>query len=87
MTPSPSLQLPIQAPPPCLGHRFLQESHSQVVREMLSVTERVVKGATSVGESLKDILGNMEGGSLVYCSVQDRAIFCCQCHLQVPFFS
>ena len=54
------LQLPIQAPPPCLGFTFLQEQHGNILKRMLMTVEQIVKGATTVEERLKDVLKHLE---------------------------
>lgn len=57
------LQLPIQAPPPCLGFTFLQEQHGNILKRMMLAVEQVAKGATSIEERLKDILKHLESES------------------------
>ena len=54
------MQLPIQAPPPCLGFTFLQEQHGNILKRMLMTVEQIAKGATSVEDKLKDILKHLE---------------------------
>ena len=69
------LQLPVQAPPPCLGFTFLQEQHGNILKRMMLAVEQVGKGATSIEERLKDVLKHLESEFCYHCAVSDKKIF------------
>ncbi len=57
----PSLQLPLQAPPPCPGYVFARKSYGKVMRTMLTAVGQVAAGAASIEDQLKEVLGILEG--------------------------
>ena len=67
------IKLPLQHPPPCLGYFFLHLGHGQAIFNMLKVTLKIAKEATTQGveeteaegssqiqDLLKDILKIMD---------------------------